>query len=195
MSIHNPRFIYSSSPDRGLDTLLNLWGQITKEFPEATLNIFYGFEWWRSAIEQRNDANEKRWMNDILANLNQPGIVNRGRVTQEVLAKEWIAADVWAYPTRFTETYCITALEAQASKTVCVCTDLAGLTTTVADRGILIAGDAYTPEYQAKFLQEVKSILTDDGKRSYLTEKAYQWASKQTWANRAKEWHKMFQSV
>jgi len=195
MAIHNPRFIYSSSPDRGLDTLLNLWGQIRKDFPTATLDIFYGFGWWQQAIEQRNDANEKRWMNDILANLNQPGIINRGRVTQDVLAQEFLNSDIWAYPTRFTETYCITALEAQISKTVIVCSNLAGLQTTVADRGILVDGDAYTKEYQDKFLQEVKSILNDDQKRSYLTEKAYQWAIKQTWTNRAKEWHKMFQSV
>lgn len=91
---------------------------------------------------------------------------------------------------------CITALEAQLSETIIVCSDLAGLKTTVADRGILISGEgdtpAYTEAYQKRALQEVFAILRDDERRKMMTAKAKEWAVQQTWANRAKEWLGIF---
>lgn len=191
--ISNPKFLYSSSADRGLDTLLHLWPHIRKEFPEATLKIFYGFSNWKKSIANNTvDEVSKRMYKDIMTNLDQPGVIYVGAMPQKELAQEWLDADIWLYTTRFSETYCIGALEAQLSKTVIVCSDLAGLQSTVADRGILIPGDAYTKEYQERALQETFAILQDSERRKTLTEKAYQWATQQTWANRAQEWLNIF---
>ena len=182
-----PRFIYSSSPDRGLDTLLYLWQFIRREFPQATLHVLYGFNNWNKAIDQRNNEQEKKWRDQIMKDMNQSGVHYYGRVDQNTVAKMYQSADIWFYPSKFTETFCITALEAQISKTVIVCTDLAALHTTVGDRGILIQGDAYTKEYREKALQEVFAILKDEKRRKEMVEKAYEWAKQQTWDARAKE--------
>jgi len=101
-----PRLIYSSSADRGLDTLLYLFQFIRKEFPQATLHILYGFENWNLAIDQRNNAQEKRWRDQIIKDMEQPGVHYYGRVSQDVVAKMYQFADLWFYPTRFTETFC-----------------------------------------------------------------------------------------
>lgn len=188
----SPKLIYSSSPDRGLDTLLYLWPFIHNEFPEAELNIFYGFDWWTKSIEQSGNKQQKQWRDQILEALDQPGVNNHGRVSRSELAEWWEITDVWLYPTRFWETYCITALEAQLSRTAIVTSNLAGLQTTVGLRGILIDGDAYTKEYREQALQATFGILKDDFLRQELTEKAYQWAIQQTWENRAKEWLDIF---
>jgi hypothetical protein len=82
---------------------------------------------------------------------------------------------------------CITALEAQISKTAIVCTDLAALHTTVGDRGILIQGDAYTKQYREQALKEVFAILKDEKRRTEMVERAFQWAKQQTWSMRARE--------
>jgi len=191
--MNNPKFIYSSSPDRGLDTLLNLWLQIRKEFPDAELHVYYGFGNWDKAISQRNNENEKRLRDQILENMKQPGIFYHGRVNQDELAKDFLNSDIWAYPTRFWETYGITALESMISRTAIVCSDLAGLKTTIPDGcGIKVEGDAYTKEYQEKFLKEVFDILKNDKRRSEMLEKAYQHAIEQTWENRAKSWQEIF---
>jgi glycosyltransferase involved in cell wall biosynthesis/SAM-dependent methyltransferase len=186
------RFIYSSSPDRGLDTLLDLFPQIRSEFPQAELHIFYGFENWDKSIEQSGDAALKAVRERIYSVLNQPGVFFHGRVGQQRLAEEFLRSDVWFYPTRFTETYCITALEAQVAGAVCVCSDLAALRTTVADRGVLISGDAYTEDYRKRALQELRRLLRDDGRKRALTAKARAWALEQTWAARAKIWAEVF---
>jgi len=192
MSIENPKFIYSSSADRGLDTLLYLWQFIRKEFPEATLDVLYGFENWKKSILASGNEQQKQWMESIEEGLNQPGVTNHGRVSQDELAKYWQQMDIWAYPTRFTETYCITALEAQLYRTAIVTTRLAGLIDTVGDRGILIDGDAYTKEYREQFLSEVFAILRDDERREVMLDKAEKCAKKLTWSNRAKEWTDVF---
>ena len=101
-----PRFIYSSSPDRGLDTLLYLWQFIRREFPQATLHVLYGFNNWNKAIDQRNNEQEKKWRDQIMKDMGQPGVHYYGRVDQNTVAKMYQSADIWFYPTRFTETHC-----------------------------------------------------------------------------------------
>lgn len=191
--IEKPRFIYSSSPDRGLDTLLYLWKFIKERIPEAELKIFYGFSNWEASIRNGTvDQSSIDMYHRIMNIIQQPGVFNIGPISQEQLAKEWKDADIWLYPTRFLETFCITALEAQLSDTVVITSDLAGLQTTVGDRGILIPGDAYTKEYREQALHETLSILQDDDRRRHLTNKARQWAQLQTWENRAKQWANVF---
>ena len=175
------RFIYSSSPDRGLDTLLYLWPFIKLNLPNATLDIFYGFTHFNSAEKDK-----------LIAQMDQPGITYHGRVAQKELREYFEKADIWFYPTRFHESFCITALEAQLTKTVVVTTKLAGLIDTVADRGILIEGDAYTKEYRIKALEEVIGILRDNNRRQQMVDRAYEWAKQQTWDNKSKEWQEIF---
>lgn len=197
-----PRFIYSSSPDRGLDSLLQLFPHIRQVFPEATLHVFYGFNNWDASL--RENANSWRqsieWRNSIVADINrlqdEGAVVHYGSRSQAELAEAMKVADIWFYPTNFTETYCITALEAQLSETICVCTKLAGLIATVGDRGIMIEGEGNQPAYQAEYreraLAEVCAILRDEKRREAMLTRAKAWAQEQTWANRAKEWIDVF---
>lgn len=197
-----PRFIFSSSPDRGLDTLLQLFPEIRKVFPQATLHIFYGFDNWDASLRENTNGWRQsiEWRNSIVTDANrlqdEGMVVHYGSRSQAELAEAMKAADVWFYPTNFTETFCITALEAMMSDTVIVCTKLAGLIATVGDRGILIEGEgdqpAYTEEYRNRALSEVCAILRDDKRRTAMIEKAKAWAMEQTWTNRAKEWLAIF---
>jgi hypothetical protein len=172
--------------------LLAIFPHIHREFPQAELHIFYGFENWDKSIAQSNDAAMKAHRESIYSALDQPGVFYHGRVGQQRLAEEFLRSDVWFYPTRFTETCCITALEAQMAGALCICSDLAALRTTVADRGILIQGDAYAGAYRTQAFHEVCSILRDGERKRSLTTKARGWALEQTWANRAKQWAAIF---
>src|SRR6185369_7057219 len=60
-----------------------------------------------------------------------PGVVMHGRVNQRELAEAMLGAGVWFYPTWFSETSCITAMEAQAAGLRCVCPRIAALAETV----------------------------------------------------------------
>lgn len=129
-------FIYSSSPDRGLMTLLKMWPEILERWPKATLDIFYGWE----------GAQKLAWINPTWTSIyrdmraeydglvRQPGVRAIGRVSPSRLAREMMRASVWAYPTHFGETGCATSFEVQAAGCVPVCTPYAGLAETAASK-------------------------------------------------------------
>jgi glycosyltransferase involved in cell wall biosynthesis len=186
------RFIYSSSPDRGLDTLLELFPRIRERLPEAELHIFYGFENWDRALGMRVDRDAEAWRDRIRAAMQQPGVFFRGRVGQRELAREMMRSDIWFYPTRFEETYCITALEAQMAGALCVASDLGALRTTVADRGVLLGGDAYSEEFRRLAVETVVALLMDRERRDAFAGRGRAWAAEQTWDAVAEEWQGIF---
>jgi GT2 family glycosyltransferase/intein/homing endonuclease len=103
----NPyRLIYSSSADRGLDTLLYLFDFIKTEIPELELHVFYGFENWMKSIKINGKDWEQKKLDEIQKGLKKPGIFYHGRVGQKELAIEFMKSSLWAQPTDFEETFC-----------------------------------------------------------------------------------------
>jgi len=142
----NPkRLIYSSSPDRGLQTLLEMWPAILKEEPDAELHCFYGFDNWEKSIAMglRVDipwlsAEALRQIKHMIATL--PRVTMHGRVGPKQLAQEFLKSGVWAMPEWFSETSSITCMQAQAAGCYCIATPVAALNETLGDRGILVPG-------------------------------------------------------
>ena len=165
-------FIYSSFPTRGLVILLRMWSRILEKFPDATLNIFCDLNHvWSNEVA----PNE---MIEIKEKVKQKGITNHGWVSKETLEKFWDESEFWLYPCTFQETFCMTALEAAASKTCAITNDLAALRETVGDRGIIIPGDPRTIEWQDQVLDKLE-------RHKELVEKNYAWASERNWFNQA----------
>jgi 2-polyprenyl-3-methyl-5-hydroxy-6-metoxy-1,4-benzoquinol methylase/glycosyltransferase involved in cell wall biosynthesis len=126
-------FVYASSPDRGLVRLLKLWPRILERWPDATLDIFYGWEGCMKLGAEDNPAWSRHYREcrtEYIGLQYQPGVSERGRVNHATLAREFQRASVWAYPTHFTETGCLTAVKARAAGCVPVTTRYAGLAET-----------------------------------------------------------------
>lgn len=167
--VRNPRrAVYSSSPDRGLQTALDLWPLIRAEVPEAELHVFYGFDGLRKTQPPLADALEAKAKAT-------GGVVLHGRVNPPELAREFMRSGVWFYPTWFSETSCLTAMQAQAAGLRIVTSPLAALNETVAHRGTMADGapgpiDMQTrgfvlsepsPEYRSACVRAVVKALTD----------------------------------
>jgi 2-polyprenyl-3-methyl-5-hydroxy-6-metoxy-1,4-benzoquinol methylase/glycosyltransferase involved in cell wall biosynthesis len=165
----NPKkIVYSSSPDRGLPVLLHVWPEIRKRVPDAELHVFYGFYNWQKISEARGDQQQLEAIQTLIDRAKQleaHGVVMRGKVDQKTLAREFLSAGVWAHPTWFTETSCLTAMEAQAAGLRIVTSSIAALNETVGpDYGVLIDGDWLSPEYQARFIDEtVRALEAPEG--------------------------------
>jgi glycosyltransferase involved in cell wall biosynthesis len=114
----------------------------------------------------------------------------KGRTNQDGLAKAWLEAKVWAYPTWFTETSCISAMEAQAAGAVPVTTRLAALAETVRSGTLL---DLPQDErYRQEFVDNVVSYLTDEKRRQTQVRAGREHAERLSWAGLARDWSKMF---
>lgn len=160
----NPhRAIYSSSPDRGLLTALECWPRIREQVPDAELHVFYGFGTWETCARAHGDETQLKSIAHLKRLLKTtPGVVFRDRVSQTELAREFMRAGVWAYPTWFSETSCITAMEAQAAGLYIVTSPIAALKETCPDAAF-VEGDWRSKEYADAFAGKVVNLMTDYG--------------------------------
>jgi glycosyltransferase involved in cell wall biosynthesis len=175
------RFIYHSGPDRGLTHLLTLAPRIKEKYPSATFEVFCSL----ASIGAT----------DMKHIQNMPYVHIRDRVSQEQIATELIMSDVWLYPTDFKETYCISALEAQASGCLCISMNVGAMKEVIGDRGVIIDGDIQSKEIQDKLLNKMYFVMDRPVIKERLVQKAHIWAMTQTFERLACEWNEMFRKV
>ena len=104
-----------------------------------------------------------------------------------------MSAGVWAYPTWFTETSCITAMEAQAAGLHIVTSPIAALNETVGPRGKMISGDWLSKEYHDAFVDEVVKALKKPSSRHRKAVMKYA-REHFSWDNVVQSWDDMFKS-
>jgi len=206
---NDPRFIWSSSPDRGLDILLNTWPEIRERWPEARLDIFYGWDLIDRLIQQHRQAGMPHvWLEDFRARcFNQMewlgfeagGIYQHGRVGQDELAKAAYEASFWPYMTGFMETFCITALEMQAAGVIPVASKLAALKETVAVPETLVEGWPMNRDYQVRWLQALDNIMTEEPQGEILRlnarSKGRALAESFTWDRSYSRWNELIREL
>lgn len=172
--------IYGSSYDRGLEHLLSIWPDIKKQFPRATLDIYYGF-----TNSKFMDSLEFHKKMESLADLD---VKEHGKVSHEELNKAYAHASFWTYPCTYPETFCITALRAQLSGAIPVIIDGTGLSETVRH--------GYKCNTQAQYLGTLIEAMQNAEKISL--EKRQQMGEfilkEYTWKHIAEQWHKTFQN-
>ena len=187
-------FIWTSSPNRGLLEILMMWKDIKKIIPEATLDIYYGWNFFDIGGGNRYYPELKSRIKSLL---DQPGVNWKGRVGFYELKKAWEKAEYWLYPPgnevsrnithsdNFPETFCITALEAQASRTLMIYRRNGALGETASDRGLAI------PLHYNKddILQMIHMALVMNKKE--LLDRGQEWVKNHTWTNVAERLEKV----
>lgn len=148
---------YFSAYYRGLECLLEMWPAIRKRVPNATLDVYYGWESW-TALQGEDDFYFR--MERKFTELADQGVTVHGRVSHEELAKAMRQTQVWAYPTEFPEIHCITALKAQEAGCYPVVTNVAALNETVQCGDKIKTRRIYSDTYkQEKFVDAVVDAL------------------------------------
>jgi glycosyltransferase involved in cell wall biosynthesis len=120
------KVVYASSYNRGLFQLLEAWPRVKAQVPEASLTVFYGFQSararsfelirpsWKS-YRDRNPITFWMYRRSMLAAMRRANAQHLGRIGHLDVARQFLSAGIWAYPTVFSETSCITAMKAQAA--------------------------------------------------------------------------------
>lgn len=102
---------YASSPDRGLDTLLEGWTKVVEQHPDAMLLLTYGAP-----------------QTDL------PGVINLGELDELSMNEIYNSSDIWCHPCSGGELFCITGKKAQAAGCIPVIIPTMALSETV-ERG------------------------------------------------------------
>lgn len=176
----NPHsLIYGSNYGRGLEILLDLWPAIKKQFPKATLDIYYGWQHW-GLLSPVKEAK----MRVQMANLISLDVHEHGLVGHAELNRAFEHASIWAYPCIDQEVFCITALKAQFAGAVPVIIEGSALQETVR-HGFKCSTDYYGTLVKA--MQAVEKIPVAERKK--MGEFILQ---EYTWDIIARKWKQLF---
>lgn len=181
------RLIYASDYYRGLELMLRYgWPVIREKIPRAELDIFYGWDFFD--IVWKNDPQKQNWKKMMIKLMNQPGVIEHGRIGQGVLATHLKKASILYYGCNFKEIDCITVRQAAIAGCVPCTTNYAVL----AEKNYVkkFSGDPFDKETQITLAQEIASLLNEktsskiDSMRSDFGSKA----AKESWEWVAKQW-------
>ena len=164
------RFIYTSSAERGLSNLLEIWPRIKQTIPDATLVVAtppYAldiYDSYKSELE---------------------GVEYVGSLGKIDLYNLINSAEYWLYPSQYDETYCITALEMMMGEVKIVSTDTGNLLNLVNGKAKLISHKSSNEEFLEAFLD----LYLNKSLQETNLKNAKEYALKNTWDIRVNEWY------
>lgn len=184
------RFAYTSTPNRGLDILLEfIWPKIKEKLPDAELHTYYGFNTFYKV--EKNNPERMAWMAKVQELMKQPGVINHGRVGQKELAEDLLKTSYWLYPTHFPEIDCISVKEVQAAGVIPITSGFAALAESQKS-GEMLPGDVYDPEWHKAFIEQIEWCMTSDPNQEYqkqTSEEAKRVAKQFSWDLIATKWN------
>ena len=132
----NPYLILNtSSPDRHLDATLDIFEELIKKQPEKPWKLGWYYGW---GIYDQVHADNKEMMefkNKCVARfekLKAEGRAEGGQmINHKEIARKYLEAGVFLYPTQFYEIHCISAVKGQLAECAMVTSDFAALNETV----------------------------------------------------------------
>lgn len=193
------RVVWTSSADRGLHNLLEIWPKIKSAVPEATLRIFYHFEYGNLLQVEPNDysvhhfhtvemSHRLRYIIESVKRLKNLGVEHCKSISRNQMVNEMNEASVFAFPcdtVATTEGFSVSTLEAHASFTVPVMTDQDCLGSIYNNSGAIVIKSPVR-ERLSEFTDNVIRGLTDKPFADNVISKCRKFAYDHTWANTAK---------
>lgn len=183
-----PILVYTSTPFRGLDLLLQLFPEIKRKVPEAKLRVFSSLKVYQ--VDEKTDLEGYGKLYEACRDT--PGVEYLGSVSQRELAKQLHQVSVFAYPNTFAETSCICAMEAMAAGLYLVTSKLGALPETTAGFAKLIEVDGNWHKYGNQFIDSVVKFLKNS---SDLSKQVAYANNNYTWKIRAKEWEEWMKQL
>jgi hypothetical protein len=178
----NPhRLVYASRYYRGLEDMLAYgWPIIKQAIPEAELHLYYGF----NRVEMGPE--KAIWRKKMMALMEQPGVVNHGRVGQGQLIEEKAQSAIHYYGCTFEEVDCISVRESAAVGCVPVTTDFAVLSEK--DYCHKVPGDPKKRATQEAVAHRIVELLQNPDELKAVREHCFEKAKDDAWDKIAKTW-------
>ena len=151
--------VNTSSPDRSMDVLPQLFKRVKEQVPQARLKWAYGFEIFDNS--HGNDKMIMAWKEKVLKEMDEAGIENLGRLSQKECAKLYLEGNILAYPSEFYEIDCITVKKAQACGCMPITTDFAAFEESVR-HGVKVPSKLTVDTWGKEFGHGIKDKETQD---------------------------------
>jgi glycosyltransferase involved in cell wall biosynthesis len=184
-----PRLAYTSTPFRGLDTLLDVFPTIRDRVPGLTLEVYSSMQVYH--LPPGRDTADFGHLYRRAATTE--GVEYIGSLPQPELARAMVGVDMLAYPNHFAETSCIAVMEALAAGCRVVTSDLAALGETAAGFATLVPLGGDRAEYGRRFVAAVVEMLAGAARDwaaagQHLDRQLAHVESQCVWPARARQW-------
>jgi glycosyltransferase involved in cell wall biosynthesis len=184
------KILYASSHVRGLAYIYEIWPEVKKAVPDATLDVYYGRESY-DAVHKGNPERMK-WMDDMQQKAKDlEGVTDHGKASQQTIVEEGFRSGIWAYPCPFPEIYCITAIKSQASGAVPVASIYAALDETIQFGHKQELGE-FSKEDLEKYKEALIWWLQHPEEQEKIRPKMMEWARTKSWQSTAEGWNEDF---
>jgi glycosyltransferase involved in cell wall biosynthesis len=181
------RLIWTSSPDRGLEIMIDILQRAREFEPRLHLHIHYGWDNCDKAIATDPKHPTARLKAKIMG-MDLTNVVWEGRTTKTALYKSYMQSNLWVYPTQFCETFGVSACEAQAMGAIPICPPIWGLGHNVG-HGMLIRGRTDDPLVQSHYVMGILRLVRDPQLCTEIRETMCDWALERFDWNRIVDGH------
>jgi hypothetical protein len=138
------KVLFSSVPDRGLQTLEGIWPIIHDALPSAELTITSDYRLWGAGAQ--NEAHRLRYSRI-------QGVRFLGAIPRKHLIEQQLSASVLAYPCTFEELFCIAVAESEVAGCATITSEKGALSTTNMYK--MIPGVSESPLWKRTFAEAV----------------------------------------
>src|ERR1051326_958764 len=197
--------INTSSAERSMNALPKLFREVKRRVPRARLQWAYGWELFE--LFDAKNPEKLQWMRQTQRDMGDAGIESLGHLGHAEVGKLYQRGAIFAYPTVFPETDCISAKKAQAAGCVPVTTDAAALADSVRFGVKVPCGDPnlwkkrteppYGIEAQAmqqSWIEAVVDLLNNPAKRAELGAQGAEWGRQFAWPQIAARWDEILRA-
>ena len=185
------RLIYHTTPHRGLEILVPVVEQLVEQTSvKLHLDVFssFGIYGW----DQRDEPYK-----DLFKRIeDHPNMTYHGWQPNDVVREALKKADIFAYPSIWPETSCISALEAMSAKCAVVCPNFGALPETVTNFGVIYPWDEDNNKHAQTFANTLFAVIKDirnmEGRLKF--QKSYV-DNFYNWDMRAQQWKGMLEAI
>lgn len=185
------RLIYTSTPDRGLEVLLDAWRIMNRKDIELVVyssNIIYG-KWYG---DKWNPVHEPLFHKCKTT----PGIIYRGYGTNKAVRTALQSSHILAYPSIYPETSCLAAIEAGAAGCKIVTTDYGALPETCNGWATHVPYSENKQQLAEHYADVLNKSIDNYWEYSYNIQQQSQWFNDYySWERRSQEWQNFFNNI
>ncbi len=179
------RLGYWSTPHRGLDILVNVFERLAKEHDNIELDVFSSFQLygWPERDQPFEQLFEKCRQH--------PKINYHGSVSNQTIREHLGKLDIFAYPSIWPETSCLSLMEAMSAGLYCIHPNYAALFETAANQTDTYQWhedfDAHCSRFYDKCTSAI-AALSSDGWEARLGSQSLYADTHYNWDLRARQW-------
>lgn len=198
--------IHTSTPERGLSLLLDIWPDIERakllkdKGIQPELHLFSSFRGWGTSEQDNENMCKDVYARIDVMKAEGLHIVNHKHVNAAALQIHMMEADLFLYPTNFNETFCLSLTEARYAGAIPVVSNRAALAERISSgrNGFLVGEymhDATSAENKKLFTSHAITALWLDGdKKRKIRKESMETACKYDYAVLLPGWLEEWQS-